>query len=164
VTREKFPEAEFFVDCYKKICQLEGRIPDKPPDVALRLRSEMMPIFRDMRQKALDAVKGYPSKSSTGKALKYFLNNYQELTLFTKHIWLPIDNDPQERLLRNPGIGPKTWYGTHSKRGARTAAILFSLVESCKLNKINPREYFQRLVADMHNGKPAYTPASLKIN
>ena len=43
---------------------------------------------------------------------------------------LPIDNNPQERLLRNPVIGRKTWYGTHSKLGAETAAILFSLVES----------------------------------
>ena len=61
-------------------------------------------------------------------------------------------------------IGRKTWYGTHSKRGAETAAILFSLVESCKLNKINPREYFQGLVSDLHNGKAAYTPGSLKAN
>ena len=59
-------------------------------------------------------------------------------------------------------VGRKTWYGTHSKRGAETAAILFSLVESCKLNQINPREYFKKLVADIHQGKNPYTPAEFK--
>lgn len=162
--REKFPEAKYFVDGYKEIYQLEGQIPEQPPDETIRLRSEMTPIFEALRLKALDDFARYPSKSSMGKALKYFLNNYQELTLFTKNIELPIDNNPQERLLRNPVIGRKTWYGTHSKRGSETAAILFSLVESCKLNKINPREYFQRLVSDMLDGKPPFTPASFKCN
>jgi transposase len=162
--RETFQEAQYFVDQYRAIYQLEAQIKEKPPDQALQLRSQMIPFFEAMRQKAAESTAGYPDKSSMGKAITYFLQNYRELTLFTTHIELPIDNNSQERLLRNSVIGRKTWYGTHSKRGARTAAILFSLVESCKLNKINPREYFQRLVADLHAGKPAYTPASLKIN
>jgi hypothetical protein len=124
----------------------------------------MIPLFEEMRLKALEQLPGYPAKSSLGKAFAYFLKNYQELTLFTKNASLPIDNNSQERLLRNSVIGRKTWYGTHSKRGAETAAILFSLVESCKLNKINPKAYFKNLVADILSGKPAYTPASLAIN
>lgn len=162
--REKFPEAQYFVDQYRAIYQLEAQIKEKPPDQAPKLRSEMIPFFEAMRLKAMQLSACYPKKSSIGKAIKYFLHNYRELTIFTANADLPIDNNSQERLLRNSVIGRKTWYGTHSKRGARTAAILFSLVESCKLNKINPREYFQRLITDMLNGKPAYTPASLKIN
>jgi len=52
----------------------------------------------------------------------------------------------------------RTWYGTHSRKGALTTAILFSLVESCKLNKINPRNYFKELVESIHQGKGAFTP------
>ena len=59
---------------------------------------------------------------------------------------------------RSPVVGRETWYGTHSKRGARTTAILFSLVESCKLNHVNPRKYFRKLVQDLHEGKDPYTP------
>ena len=124
----------------------------------------MVPIFEAMRIKAMEEFACYPKKSSMGKAIKYFLQNYAELTLFTTNIELPIDNNSEERLLRSSVIGRKTWYGTHSKRGAETAAVLFSLVESCKLNKINPREYFQRLISDIHNGKPPYTPGSLKTD
>ena len=103
-----------------------------------------------------------PSKSAIGKALAYFLENYEGLTRFLADPALPIDNNAQERLLRNPVIGRKTWYGTHSKRGARTAAILFSLVESCKLNGVNPREYFKCLVQDLHLKKSAYSPYQFK--
>ena len=51
--------------------------------------------------------------------MSYFLENYDGLTLFLKNPSLPIDNNQQERLLRNPVVGRKTWYGTHSKRGAQ---------------------------------------------
>lgn len=160
----KFPEAQYFVDQYKEIYRLEEQIKKKPPDQALKMRSEMIPKFEAIRLKALEDYASYPKKSSLGKAFSYLLKNYQELTLFTKNAELPIDNNSQERLLRNPVIGRKTWYGTHSKRGAETAAILFSLVESCKLNKINPREYFKNLVKDLLAGKDPYTPGSLKTN
>jgi hypothetical protein len=60
--------------------------------------------------------------------------------------------------MRSPVIGRKTWYGTHSKRGAETNAVLFSIVESCKLNKINPREYFKDIVHAIHVKKDIFTP------
>lgn len=162
--REKTPEAQYFIDQYREIYHLEEMAREKPPDETLKIRSEMIPIFESIKAKCLEDLSCYPAKSSLGKAYSYFLKNYLELTLFTKHRELPIDNNSQERLLRNPVIGRKTWYGTHSKRGAETAAVLFSLVESCKLNGINPREYFKNLVKDLLDGKEPYTPSSLRAN
>ena len=96
------------------------------------------------------------------KALKYFLTNYAGLTLFLDEVDVPIDNNSQERLLRNHVVGRKTWYGTHSERGSLTAAILFTLVETCKLNHVNPREYFKQLVQDLHDGLDPQTPLEFK--
>ena len=104
----------------------------------------------------------YPEQSKYGKALRYYLENYDGLTLFLTDAEVPIDNNSQERLLRNHVVGRKTWYGTHSVRGAETAAILFSIVESCKLNHVNPREYFPALVQAIHNGQPQFTPFTYK--
>lgn len=162
--KEKFPEAQYFVDRYREIYHLEEMARGKPPDEILKIRSEMIQIFEVIKAKVLQDCKCYPAKSSIGKAYSYFLKNYQQLTLFTKNWELPIDNNSQERLLRSPVIGRKTWYGTHSKKGAETAAVLFSLVESCKLNGINPREYFKNLVKDLLDGNPPYAPSSLKTN
>jgi hypothetical protein len=152
-------EAKWFVDLYKKIYRLERIAKARPPDRVLRVRRLMLPIFEAMRARALTDVAGYSSKSSLGKAMNYLLKNYEGLTVFVKNRDLPIDNNSQERLLRSPVVGRKTWYGTHSERGAETTAVLFSLVESCKLNGINPRAYFKKLVQDLHQGKPAFTPS-----
>ena len=114
-----------------------------------------------MKAKAMELIAIYPEKSAIGKAFSYFLKNFKEFTAFTGNAELPIDNNSQERLLRNPVIGRKTWYGTHSKRGAETMTVLFSIVESCKLNRINPREFLKQLTDDIHQGKAPYTPASL---
>lgn len=123
----------------------------------------MVPHFEAMKAAAMERFIAYPSKSSIAKAMKYLLKNYAELTLFTKHSELPIDNNPLERLLHNPIIGRKTWYGTHSKRGALTSAILFMLVESCKLNGVNPRLYFKRLIEDLHVGLEPYSPHEFAV-
>lgn len=161
--QDRFPdEAEFFIDQYRKIYHLENLARGQPPNRVIELREQMVSHYEQMKTKAMSDYGGYSSKSSIGKAMTYFLRNFSELTLFLKNADLPIDNNPQERLLRNPVIGRKTWYGTHSKRGAETAAILFSLVESCKLNQINPREYFRKLIQDLHSKKTAYTPAQFK--
>lgn len=161
--KDRFPdEAQFFIEQYGKIYHLESQARGQPPTRVIELRKQMALQYEQMKTKAMDDLGGYSSKSSIGKAMAYFLRNFSELTLFLKNENLPIDNNPQERLLRNAVIGRKTWYGTHSKRGAQTAAILFSLVESCKLNQINPREYFKTLIQDLHNKKPAYTPAQFK--
>ena len=160
---EKFgQEAQFFVDQYKEIYKLEDEAQGKPPDEILRIRKLMTPYFEAMKARATSAAASYSSKSLLGKAMSYFLKNYRGMTRFLENSSLPIDNNPQERLLRNPVIGRKTWYGTHSRRGAETAAILFSLVESCKLNKLNPREYMKELVKELHQGKPGFTPKEFK--
>jgi hypothetical protein len=157
--KDRFPdEAKFFMGQYEKIYKLEGEAKEDKPDQIQTYRRQMAIYFDGMKSRAMANIAEYPSKSSIAKAMSYFLNNFKDLTLYLKNPELPIDNNPQERLLRNPVIGRKTWYGTHSIRGAETAATLFSLVESCKLNKINPREYFKKLIEDLHQGKTAYTP------
>ena len=159
--KENYPdEAEYFIEHYKKIYRLERIAQKRPPGRRLRVRKYMRPIFEEMKQKAMENIAGYSTKSKIGQAMSYFLKNYDEFIYFIDHEDLPIDNNGQERLMRNPVVGRKTWYGNHSKRGAKTTAIIFSLVESCKLNNVNPREYFKKLVEDLHKGENPYTPAT----
>jgi transposase len=156
---EKYPnESDYFIEVYKKIYRLEKIAQARPPDRVLRVRRLMTTLFEKMKAIAMESVAGYSNKSKIARAMNYFLKNYDELTLFIKNKDLPIDNNSQERQMRSPVVGRKTWYGTHSKRGAKTTAVMFSLVESCKLNNVNPREYFRKLVQDLHEDKEAYTP------
>jgi transposase len=160
-------ESEFFLWCYRKIYHLEKRIKNKEPDKYISIdfdlgRSWQRIYYRAMEGLALKIKSSYSSKSSLVKAIDYFIKNYNELIYFLKHEDIPIDNNSQERLMRSPVIGRKTWYGTHSKRGAKTHSVLFSLVESCKLNKINPREYFKEIVLAIHQNQKIFTPSGYK--
>ena len=159
--RRKFKEAEnsfiqessLFLWCYTRIYRLE-----KMTDYKMRRQWQRL-YYRLMEKIGLQLRSSYSSKSSLVKAINYLLGNYVELTYFLSRDDLPIDNNSQERLMRSPVIGRKTWYGTHSRRGAETNGVLFSLVESCKLNKVNPRDYFRDIVHAIHEKRDIFTPS-----
>ena len=156
--REKMRDAQVYVDLYKKIYYLEGQAKEKPPNEVLDLRCQMRPLFEKLKMLSEQSKDAYSLKSSLVEAMEYFVKNYEALTRFLNNPDLPIDNNPQERLLRNPVIGRKTWYGTQTDRGAKTNAIMFTIVESCKLNKINPREYLKNLVVSILHNDEVITP------
>lgn len=94
--------------------------------------------------------------------MNYFTNHFDGLTLCTKNIKIPLDNNLSERELRAYVVGRKTWLGTHSKRGAETSASTFSIVQSCKMNNINPRDYFPWVVSRLLKGEKVLTPFEYK--
>lgn len=152
-------DARYYLDKYQEIYKLNELARGKSPPEVLNLRQQMRPFFEEMKSKAIKDINKYPSSNGLSKAHGYLINNYANLTRFLDDAEIPIDNNSQESLLRNPVIGRKTWYGTHSERGAQTAAIIFSLVETCKLNKINPREYFKDLTDALLAGNETFTPS-----
>ena len=162
-------ESKFFTDRYMSIYFLESQLkklrtkdPDLPTERVLEIRGKMRVFYEEMKTRAETEQFHYSDKSSIAKAMNYFLKNYEKLTLFLTNESLPIDNNAAERILRNPVIGRKTWYGTHSPQGADTAAVLFSLFESCKLSGVNPSAYLKNLIQALHAGEPLFTPATYK--
>jgi transposase len=160
--RVDYKEAIFYLEHYHHIYQLNADSKGKSHSEILALREQMRPRFEAMKAMALEELPRYPNKNKYRKALSYFLENYEGLTLFLTDPDVSIDNNAQERLLRSHVVGRKTWYGTHSERGAETAAILFSIIETCKLNQVNPRTYLQNLAKDLLAGKSPYTPSEFK--
>jgi hypothetical protein len=60
---------------------------------------------------------------------------------------LTLDNNPAERALRCVAIGRKNWLFAGSDAGGRRAAAMYSLIESAKLNGLNPQLYLADLLA-----------------
>ena len=118
----------------------------------------MTPFFNAMKKEGENLLSKFSEHSSLAKGIKYFLKNFIGLTRCLKNPDIPLDNNAQERRLRSPVVGRKTWYGTHSKKGAKTAAKLFTIVEGCKLVGVNPREYFPYVVECIHLGQEPPTP------
>lgn len=78
-----------------------------------------------------------------GEAIGYALRRWKELTRYTTDGRLKIDNGVAERAMRDIAIGRKNWLFAQNDEGGRRAAILYSIVQTCKRNGINVHEYLR---------------------
>jgi transposase len=85
-------------------------------------------------------------KSPMGKAITYALGQWTALNRYVDNGILSIDNNLAERVLRMVVIGRKNWLFAGSDNGGRRAAIIYSLVASCKLCGIDPFAYLRDVI------------------
>ena len=71
------------------------------------------------------------------------VNHWQGLIIFLTHPEVAMDNNSAERAIRNPVIGRKNYYGSGSIWSAELAAMMFSLLQTIELWKLNPRHWLQ---------------------
>jgi transposase len=125
--------------------EVEGGFPGNEAAQQARqvLRTEKSkPIIETIREWAFS--QGGLRRSDFGKAVRYMLKHWNGLMLFLEDPRIPLDNNAAERALRGPVVGRKNFYGNRSQRGAQVAAILYSLIETAKLQGVNPSEYLRR--------------------
>jgi len=82
-------------------------------------------------------------KSPLGDGVRYLTNQWAALQRFTEDGRLAIDNNRAENQLRVVAVGRKNWLFAGSFEGARRAALLYSLVQSCKLIDVPPFDYLK---------------------
>jgi len=82
-------------------------------------------------------------KSKFKEALGYFCSLIPHLKNYTHHASARLDNNPAERAIRPLAIGRKNWLFLGSIESGEAAATLFSLVQTCRALKINPRTYLE---------------------
>jgi transposase len=105
-------------------------------------QNEARPILDEIKA-ALAAYNGHVlPKSPMAKAINYTLNQWEALLRYLDDPMLEIDNNLSERTLRMVVIGRKNYLFAGSEAGAERAAIIYSLVASCKLNGHDPFAYF----------------------
>ena len=86
-------------------------------------------------------------KSPEGEAIAYTLSNWEALIRYCEDGDLEIDNNGAERSLRGVAVGRKNWMFYGSDNGGRTAAVLTSLIATCKRLTIDPFAYLRDLFA-----------------
>lgn len=87
-----------------------------------------------------------PPKSALGEALRYSRNQWHALRRYTEDGRLPIDNGRSERALRQVALGRKNWLFAGSDEGGHRAAALYTILETCKRNRIDPFAYLRDLL------------------
>lgn len=83
-----------------------------------------------------------PEQSKIGGAIRYALSNWELLTNYLKDGRIEIDNNLLENAIRPFALGRKNWLFAGSPSGAKSGAILYSLIETCKANSVEPYKYF----------------------
>jgi transposase len=90
-------------------------------------------------------------KSALGNAILYTLKNWDALCRYTEAGYLEPDNNYADRCLRPVALGRKNFLFVGSERAGRAAAIYYSLVESCKVNKVDPLTYMTYVLSNVPN-------------
>jgi len=101
------------------------------------------PILLQIKELLEDAQLKVPPKSPLGAALFYSLTHWEALNIFLFDGRLALDNNLSERTIKPFVIGRKNWLFHGNDVGARAGSILFSLIETCKQNKIETFSWFK---------------------
>jgi transposase len=80
---------------------------------------------------------------SIGNAAAYVVVNWERLTRFLGDARIPLDNNATERAIRGPVVGRKNHFGSKSRRGTEVAAIFYTLLETAKLEGVDPAKYMR---------------------
>lgn len=110
----------------------------------LKVRSEKAkPILDELKLWVEKHLHKVPPKSTTGKALMYFQNEYIYLARYLEDGQVYIDNNFIENKVRPFAIGRNRWLFSDSVEGAKASAALYSLVETAKANNLEPYRYLR---------------------
>ena len=166
------PLAQKALDLYDAIYKIEDQVQGllKHPKYqepensikALELRQTADPLFEEIHNVSCEILLDAPEKSLEETAAKYFINHEEGLTLFLRHIELPISNALSERGIRDWVQLRKTALGNHSQDGAKEAAIELTVMCSCKMAKVNPQDYMEFTRLRYLSKQPLLTPAQYK--
>ena len=148
---EQFPEAarhviEALAEVYKNDAQC--RQDQLSPEQRLSLhQAHSKPIMEDLQRWMNEQFEQrlVEPNSGLGKALRYLLKHWQELTLFLRKAGAPLDNNLCEQILKRAILHRKGSMFYKTVSGAEVGDIYMSLIHTCRLCDVNPFDYLNAL-------------------
>jgi transposase len=137
------------------IYRIEVEIRGKSPAQRLAVRKvDSAPLVGDLCRWFETQIARLPGRSPTAEAIRYALNHWHGLEQFLHDGRIELDTNCVERSMRPIALSRKNSLFAGSDEGAETWAALASLIETCKLNDINPHTYLAELFTRLVNGWP----------
>jgi transposase len=115
-------------------------------------------IVDEIRRWAEERIGTCLPKSSLRKAIEYMFKLWPGLVRFLSDVKIPLSNNDAERALRHAVVGRKNYYGSKTIDGADVAAILFTIIESCKRVELDPATYIGMAVRLSARAQDVPTP------
>ncbi len=141
---ESSAEAIWFIAQIRQLYLIEDETRDLSDSERKVIRRQKAPaLWRAMKRRALE-LRADPRllpKSSLGKAVNYFLNEYTAAVGYLREGRFLPDNNLVENDVRAPVVGRKRWlFIGHPDAGWRSA-VIYTVIQSCRRRGINPQDY-----------------------
>lgn len=135
---------------------VEADVRGQPTDGRCRARQDRTaPLIAALRTALDDALRRLSPKSVMAKAIVYGTKRWTALTRFLDDGRLEIDNNIAERSLHGIAVGRRNWLFAGSRVGGERTAAICTVIETCKLNGIDPQAYIADVIARIANDWPA---------
>jgi transposase len=123
---------------------IHGRAPEERREIR-NIRSR--PLLESLKQWLEETLGKLSKKSDTAIAVRYALGRWDALMRYCDDGRLEIDNNAAERALRAVALGRKNYLFAGSDRGGESAAAIYSLIGTAKLNGIDPESYLRNVLS-----------------
>jgi transposase len=163
-TRRKFYEvaeatgSPIATDVLRRIAELyavEKRVRGQSPAHRLaERRSFSKPIVQALHTWLEAQLSRVPGSSTLAEAIRYALSRWEGLTRFLHDGRVELDTNPVERAIRPVALGRKNHLFAGSDGGGNRWAVVCSLIETCKLNGVEPYPYLRDVLTRMVDGHP----------
>src|SRR4030042_910564 len=136
----------------RKIYTIESELrsrnlPDE--DFVEKRKKAVTPILEELHAYLIQTKEIVTPSSLVGQAVSYTLNEWEKLIRYLDRFYMTPDNNEIERSIKSFVIGRKNWLFSNTPRGARASAGLYSLIESAKMNGLNPYLYLRFLFSKL---------------
>ena len=144
-------------EAIKRIATLYGvekEVRGQPPNVRVKARqSRSKPIFDDLETWLHVQLPKISGKSPLAGAIRYALTRMKKLRPWLDHGFLELDNNAAERSMRPIALGRKNYLFMGSEGGGKSAAIAYTLIETAKLNGVDPQVWLSDVLGRIADHK-----------
>ena len=150
----KIPWVSYLLRAIKVLYRIERRLRNTsaPPDVCKRLRQRhAKPIVAKLHELLTQELPQHRPTSSCGKAISYTLNQWSQFILYLEDGRLAIDNNGVENAIRPCKLGLKNYMFFGSLAAGKNNTTLYTLIENCKAEGLNPRDYLEHVLEHLES-------------
>jgi transposase len=131
-----------------ELFEIERTINGLTPQQRVAVRqAKSKPLVADLEVWLRQKLALLSSKSDTAKAINYSLTRWDAFTRFLDDGRICLSNNAAERSIRCVAVGRKNWTFAGSDAGGHRAAAVYSLVQTCKLNNVDPQAWLADVLA-----------------
>jgi transposase len=151
---KKSPIAKEAIDRIGAFYAIEAKAQFAPTDERLAQRAEAMPLIAAFFDWATKTVTKLSAKSDLADAFRYTIKRREALSRFLTDARLEIDNNIAENAMRGIALGRKNYLFAGSDAGGDRAAAMYTIVQTAKLNDMNPEAYLCDTLDKIAAGHP----------